>query len=170
MAAAGLGYAEGAVDETFDFDKVAGGAAEIFLFNFLADVSDHFEVEFAGEDDGVGVLGVEFDGFEVGNGELGGGLAGHTDFAAIEHGGDVLDNYGSDADAFGFVDDAAHEGEVVLVEESVEGDVAFDTCGAANFGDFGEFGKLEIAGGAGAHVQVLDAEVDAVAAGVDGGG
>ena len=128
------------------------------------------QVQLAGQHDDVGELGVEAQGLGVRDVELGAEVHLLSDAAGVGHDGHVGGDDGGDARLVGGVDDGAHQRDVLVVDDGVDGEVALHAVFATGAGYLLQVVYAERAGRAGAHVQVLDAEVDGVCPGLYGCG
>jgi hypothetical protein len=161
-ALAGVGDAEGAVDE--DFQGEFGMVVGLEAFEFA-------EGEFAGEDGLVDVEALgEFESLRGGDGHLGGRVEAEAGGDAFDKFGEaeVLDDDGVDAGVFEVAELGFGVGEFGGEDEGVEGDVTFDAVGVEEGHQAGEvfFGEVV---GAEAGVEAGHAEVDGVGAVGDGG-
>ena len=102
--------------------------------------------------------------------ELGGQVYLHADAAAVGQHRHVGGNDGGDARRLRCVADGAHEGEVVVINDGIDGQVAAHAALGAGPGHAAEVVHGEAAGRVGPHVEPLDAEVDRVGTGTQGGG
>ena len=89
VAFAGDGHAEGAVAKHFEAYGLAFRASDVALADGPMDGADLVQIELAGQDGHVGKAGVEGEGFDVGDVELGGEVDLLTDVGGIAHGGHV---------------------------------------------------------------------------------
>ena len=170
VAFAGDGHAEGAVAEHLDAHQLSAGAADVFVDDVAVDFLHLFQVELACQDDDVGEAGVEAQGLDIGDVELRGEVDFLSDAVAVVHDGDVGGDDGRDARLACGVADVAHEGDVFVVDDGVDGEVALHAVRVAGGGYLAQVVDGERAGRAGTHVEVLDAEVDGVCPGLYGGG
>ena len=89
VAFSGDGHAEGAVAKHFEAYGLAFRASDVALADGPMDGADLVQIELAGQDGHVGKAGVEGEGFDVGDVELGGEVDLLTDVGGIAHGGHV---------------------------------------------------------------------------------
>ena len=97
VAFAGDSHAEGAVAKHFEAYGLAFRASDVALADGPMDGADLIQIELAGQDGHVGKAGVEGQGFDVGDVELGGEVDLLTDVGGIVHGGHVGGDNGRDA-------------------------------------------------------------------------
>ena len=170
VALAADGHAQGAVAEHLDAHGAAGGSAEVFADDAAVDLRHLVQVEFARQHHDVGIAGIEAQGLGVGDVELGGEVHLLPDVVAVGQDGHVGGDDGRDAGGPGGVADAAHQGQVVLVDDGVDGEVTLHPRCLTAGDDVGQVGHGEAAGGVGPHVEGFDAEIDGVGTGLYGGG
>ena len=169
VAFAGDGHAEGAVAEHLEAYGLALGPADVTLADGPMDGADLVQIELAGQDGHVGKAGVEGQGFDVGDVELGGEVDLLTDVGGIAHGGHVGSDNGRDASLERGVDDAPHGVQIGVVEDGVDGQVALHAVVGTGGGDASEVVRGEVVGRSCAHVEPLDAKVDRVGSALNGG-
>ena len=131
VAFAAHGHAEGAVAEHLEAHELAARAAHVLLHDAAVYLRHLVEVELPGEHHHVGPLGVELHRLEIGDVDLGGDVHLLADGACVENHGDVGGYDGRYAGLFRALHDAAHEGEVVVVDHGVDREVCLDAVGGA---------------------------------------
>ena len=154
-ALAGVGDAEGAMDE--DFEGEFGMVVGLEAFELA-------EGEFAGENGLVDVEAFgEFESLRGSDGHLGGGVEAEAGGDLFDEFGEaeVLDDDGVDAGVFEVAELGFGVGEFGGEDEGVEGDVAFDAVGVEEGHQAGEIFFGEVVG-AQAGVEAGHAEVDSV--------
>ena len=83
--------------------------------------------------------------------------------------GEVGGDDGGDAGLACGLEEGAHLGKLVVVDDGVEGEVGAHAGGVGDAAYLAEVVDGEVGGGAGAHVEVAHAEVDGVGTALDGG-
>ena len=139
------------------------------LFLYLTvDLRHLFHVQLARQHHHVGELCVELQCLDVGDVQLRGEVYLHSLLAAIGHHRHV----GSDDSRYlrllGRIDDLAHRGQVLTVNDGVDRQVGLDVVFTAGGGNLMEVVNGEMVGGVGAHVQLSDAEINDVGTSLDG--
>ena len=166
IAFAGNGHTEGAVAEHFDSHQLAVRAADIFVDYGLMDGRHLVEVEFAGEHHHIGILRIVAECGGVAHTELRGDVHLHIAAAGIEDCGHIRGDDGGDAGGGHGVDDGAHLGHILVVDDGVDGEVGFHTVFVADRGNAAEVVEGEVHAGTGTHIQAFHAEVHGVGSGV----
>ena len=152
--------------EHFYAHEVAARAGDVLLFNLLMNVGHLLHVEFARQYHHVGKLGVKLQGLDVANIELRGEVHLHSLLAAVVHHRHIRGDDGRDAGFCGGIDDAAHVGQVTVVDKGVHREVGFHTLLIASLGDFAQILDIEVVGTVGAHIELPDTEIHGVGTGL----
>ena len=121
-----------------------------------------FEVELAGEHHHVGPLRIVAHRLAVAHVHLRGDVYLHPYAAGIEDGGHVAGDDGADAGIACCIDDAVHVVDVLVIDDSVHGEVGLDASLGAPLGYGVQVVDREIHARLGAHVKVLDAKIDGI--------
>ena len=145
-----------------DPDRLAGRAADVLTYDGVVDLPDLIEIEFAGQHDDIGKLGVETQGFGIGDRQLRGDMDFQTDFAAVHYRRHVGSDDRVHSCGGGCIQGLAHRLEILLIEDYVEGHVALDPGLAADAHDLGKVFRAEIVCRVAAHIQMPHPEVDGV--------
>ena len=167
VALTGNGDAERTVGKEFDLHEVTGGACNIFLADGVSNGGDLFERQLTREYYDIGIAGVEADGVHIGDIGLHRDVHFEADGAGIFDGGDIGGNDSRDIRGFGSGADFAHGFEFVVVDNHVEREVRAHPAPATDARNTTQVAEAERAGGARAHVELVDPEVDRVRPGTD---
>ena len=162
VALAADGHTEGAVTEHLYADLFPAWAANVFCLYLTVYLRYLVHVQFAGEYYDIGKLRIEAQGLDVRDVQLGGEVYLLSHLITIGHHGHIRCDDGGDARLFGSIDDLVHQGDVLAIDDGVDGEVALDAVCLALLGDVAQVVDGERGGGVRPHVQFLDAEVDAV--------
>ncbi len=155
--------------EHLDFDQLAPRAADVVFLDFPMDARHLLQRQFAGQHHRVGPLREELHGFGIRYVALGRYVHLHADAAGIEYGGHVGGDDGVHALGLGAVDHFVDGGDFVFVDDRVDRQVGFQTCGMGRRDDPRQVVFREVGCRSSAHVQASDPEVDRVGAGLDRG-
>ena len=136
----------------------------------LVDVAHLVHIELARQYGDVGKLRIEAQGLDVGDVELGGEVDLQADLPAVAHHGHVGGNDGRDARLARRIEYLAHGGEVVVVDDRVDGEVGLDSVLGADGDDLPQVANVEVIGRMGPHVEPAHAEIDGVGTRLDGRG
>ena len=163
------GHAERAVAEHLDAHGPARGALDALAVDRGADVRHLAQRQLARKHDDVGELRVKAQGLDVRDVELRGEMHLDAELPAALHDRNVGGDDGRDARGLRGRDDLAHGGEVAVVDDGVDGEVAFGAVLAAEGRNLIQVVDREAARRVRAHVERTDPEVDAVGARLQGG-
>ena len=136
----------------------------------LVDMAHLVHIELARQYGHVGKLGVEAQGLDVGDVELGGEVDLQADLPAVAHHGHVGGNDGRDTRLARRIEYLAHRGEVVVVDDRVDREVGLDLVLGADGDDLPQVANVEVIGRMGPHVEPAHAEIDGVGTRLDGRG
>ena len=155
--------------EHFDPHGFARGAADALLRDLAGDVGHLLEIQFAGEHHHVGPLGVELHGLTVGDVALGRDVDFDPRAVGVEDrrkvgGDDCIDPF-----AAGCVDQPVGVVQLLVVEDRIDREVAFDAGPFRDADDPAQVFDGEVRRRAGPHVELPDPEIDGVRSGVDRG-
>ena len=170
VALAADGHAQGAVAEHLDADALTRRAADILLADVAVDFRYLLQIQFTRQHNHIGKLGIEAQGLDITDVELGAEVYFLPYLAGVGHHGHVGGDDGRDAGLLGGTHDGTHQGDVLVVDDGVHGEVALHAVLVARTGYFAQVVDGERIGRTGTHVQVLDAEVDGVCSGLYGSG
>ena len=134
VALAADGHTQRAVAEHLYAHGLAAGSADGLLGYLAVDVGHLVEVELACEHHHIGEMGVETQGFDVGDVELRGQVNLHSNLAAVGHNGHVAGYHRRDMGFEGGIDDGSHHADVVVVDDGVDGEIGLDAVGVARGG------------------------------------
>ena len=160
-------HAERSVAEHFDADEVALRTANILCHNLFVDVAHLPHVEFACKDNDVSELGVELQRLDVRYVELSGEVYLLSHLAAVCHYRHVRCDDCRDLCLFSRVDNFAHCGEVLAVDDGVDCQVTFQSVIVANLRYLFQVFNGEVVGRVRAHVQFAYAKIHRVGTSVD---
>ena len=150
-------------------DELPARATDALAADGFADFPDLRESELSGEDDDVGELRVEAQRLEIGYRKL----CRDVDFEAYAAGvGDYRHVGGDDGIDSRFqsgVEKPPGLGNFPVEKRYIESEIRLDAIGLAYAADLREVLRREIGGGARAHIEVSDAEIDGVGPALDGG-
>ena len=138
----------------------------MFFLYLSEDLCHLVHVQFACQHDDIGKLRIEAQGLDVRDVQLGGEVHLLSHLITIGHHGHVGGDDGRDAGLLGSVDDLVHQGDVLAVDDGIDGEVALDAVRLTFLGDVTQVVDGEHGGGVRPHVQFLDAEVDTVGSGL----
>ena len=155
--------------EHLDAHGPARGALDALAIDRGADVRHLTQRQLAREHDDVGELRVKAQGLDVRDVELRGEMHLDAELPAALHDRNVGGDDGRDACSLRRRDDLAHGGEVAVVDDGVDGEVAFGAVLAAEGRNLIQVVDREAARRVRAHVERTDPEVDAVGARLQGG-
>ena len=119
VALAADGHAESAVAEHFDTYLIAAGATDMLLFNLTENLGHLVHIQLARQHHNIGKLGVELQGLDVRNVELGREVNLLTHLITIGHNSHIAGYYGRDASLFGGIDNLVHQGDILAVDNGV---------------------------------------------------
>ena len=162
VALAADGHAEGAVAEHLNADELARGAADMLLTDLTVDICHLIHIQFTGEHHDIGKLGVEAQGLDVGDVELCREMHLLPYPITIGHHSHVGGNHSRDVSGLGCIDNLMHQGDILAVDDGIDGEVALDAMLTTSLGDLLQVVDGERRGRMGTHVQFLDTKVDAV--------
>ena len=132
--------------EHLDTDKLTGRAFDALGQYCIIDFPDLAEIQFAGQHDHVCELGVEFQGFRIGNAELGGNVDFHPDLTAIHYCGHVGGNDSVHAGFLRGIQCPAGRFKIFLIQDNVQCQIGLDPVFPANPDDFIQVFRLEVVG------------------------
>ena len=168
VAFAGNRHTESAVGEHFYAHELPAGALDALFDDGLVDVLNLVEVELTREHDHVRPLGIEAQGLNIGDGQLGGDVHLQPYAAAILDGRHIGGYNGVHARCLCGVEGFAHRVKVLLIKDYVESKVALDPRLAADSDDLREVFGAEVIGRMAAHIELPDPEIYGVSAALDG--
>ena len=148
---------------------LARGARDALAVDRGADVRHLPQRQLAREHDDVGKLRVKAQSLDVRDVELRREVHLDAELPAALHDRNVGCDDGRDARGLRGRDDFAHGGKVTVVDDGVDGEVAFDAMLAAEGRDLIQVVDREAARRVRSHVERTDPEVDAVGARLQGG-
>ena len=168
IAFARHGHAQGAVAEHLDAHGLAVGAAYVVAPDGVGNGLDLGEIELARKHNHIGPPGIEFHRLDVRDALLCGDVHLHADAAGIGYGSNVAGDDGRDAALRHGVDDGVAFGDVLVIDDGVDGEVGFHSGLVADGGNFAQVVEGEVHTRAGTHVEAFHAEIYGVGTGVDG--
>ena len=136
-------------------------AAYMLLLDVAINRRHLIHIQFAGQDNDIGELGVELKCLRVGDIELGGQMYFLTDLVGILHDRDVGSDNGIHAHGMSFINDLTHERQVFRVHDRINRQVSFHASFPTSCHDSSHIIGSKVDRTAGTHVQVLDTEIDA---------
>ena len=92
----------------------------------------------------------------------------HTAFHAVLHHRDVAGDDSRDACLAGSIHNLVHSRDIAIIDDGVHGQVGLDARFVARLGNLVQVVDGKMVGRVGAHVQLSDAEIDAVGTCLDG--
>ena len=168
VAFAGYCHTQGSVGEHFHPHQVPGRSGDMLPGNSVADVLHLVQVQFARQHNDIRKLGVELEGEDVGDAQLGGDMHFQAYLAAVFYGRHIGRDDRVHTCGLGCVQGLAHSVKVFLVQDNVKGHIALDPCLAADAAHLIKVRRAEIVGGVGAHIELPHAKVDGVRPALDG--
>ena len=154
--------------EHLDADFPAGRTADDFAVDGFPDGPHLFQAQLARQHDHVGELAVEAQALYVGNTELRGNVHLQAQAAGFVDGGHVGTDDGAHAGFPGGEQGLAHRRKVFIVEGVVESQVGPHAVFTAYPAYLFQVVRRKIVGGARAHVQLPDTEVNGIRTALDG--
>ena len=152
--------------EHLDAHRPAGGACDTVAHDGLVDVVDLLERQFTRHDHDVGHRGIVAHGLGVANVDLRGDVYLDAYRARIGDCRHVAGDDGAHASLAGSVDDAAHIGHVLVVDDGVDREVTLHAALLAPLCYGVKVVDGEVDARLRPHVQALDAEVDGIGTGL----
>ena len=117
------------------------------LFLYLAiDVGHLLHIQFAGQHHDVGKLGIEAQGLDVRDVQLGGEVNLHAPLAAVGHHGNVAGDDRRDVCLDGGVDNLVHRLDVLTIDDGVDREVCLHATGITLCGNVAQVVNGEVVG------------------------
>ena len=170
VALARDGHAERPVREHLDTERLALGPPQIARADAVGNRAHLSEAQLACQHDDIGVLRVKGDGLDIRQIELSGYVHLQPDAAGVENGGLIRRDHGIDPLAPGPVHDPAHLGQILVVEDRIDGQVSLDPVPSGLRDDARQVVERKVERRTRPHVELLDAEIDRIGPGLNGGG
>ena len=142
----------------------------MLLLNLSRDVLDLIHIELAGEHRHVSVLGVELERFDIADIELGREVDLLPYLPTVLQHSHVAGNDCRDAGLMGREANLTHQGQILLIHDCVDCQIALNASLTALIGDMPEIIAGEVGCRMGPHIETLDAEVDGVGPSLEGRG
>lgn len=169
VAFSGHSHTQRSVNKHLKPDRVTRRTAQRLFNHLTVNLTDLFQVKFTGKDNSVGKLGVETEGFRISDVKLCGQVNGKTNLAGVLHDGHVGGNHSFYTGFPRGINHSAHEGKILVVKNGIECKVTVDMMSPARAGYMGQVVDRETRmSRMGAHVQVFEAEIDRIGAGLNG--
>ena len=146
----------------FELDQFTLWATDVASLYLLMDGSHLLERELTGGDHHIGIAGEEFHRLDIGDVGLGGNMDLDPLGAGIVDDGHVRGYDGRDPFALRPVDDGVHLGNLVVIDDRIDGEIGADAVGVGDGAYLGEVFEREVVGRAGAHIELADTEIDRV--------
>ncbi len=154
--------------EHLDFNQFAARPADVVFDDFAMDGRHLFKGQFARQHHRIGPLREKAHGFGVGDVALGRDVHLLPDAAGIENRRHIGGDDGIDPLAAGAVDDLVDGADFVFVDNRVDRQIGFDACIVGRADDACKVVEVEIGRRGRPHVQLPDAEIDRIGAGLNG--
>ena len=154
--------------EHLDADLLSRRPADMLFLHLTEDVSHLLHVQLTRQHHDIGKLGIEAQGLDVGDVELGGEVHLLSHAVAIGHHSHIAGDDGRDTCLMGSVDDLMHQGDILAINDGVDREIALDAMLLTSGGHLFQVVDGEGGGRVGPHVQFLDAEIYAVGPSLDG--
>ena len=166
VALAADGHAEGTVTEHLDADLFPAWAANVLCLYFTIDLGYLVHIQLACQYYDIGKLGIELQGLDVRDVQLGGEMHLLSHLPAILHHSDIAGDNCRYAGLLGGIDNLMHQWDILTVNDGIHGEITLDAVFLAFTGDVAQVVDGEHGGGVGPHVQLLDAEVNTIGTGL----
>ena len=168
VALAADGHAERAVAEHLYAYLMAAGAADVLLLNLAENLGHLVHIQLTRQHHHIGKLSIELQRLDIRNVKLGTEMNLLPHLVTIGHHSHIAGNDGRDAGLLGGIDNLVHQGDVLAIDDGVDGKIALDAVLIAGSGYLAQVIDGECRCRMGTHVKFLDAEVDAVGTSLNG--
>ena len=126
------------------------------------------EVQFARQHGHIGITGIEAQGLDVGDIELGGEMHLLPYFATINQHCHIRSYHGGNAGLERSITDATHHHHIIVVNNGVHREISLHSPLGAHGGYLAQVGYGETTGRMGTHIETLDAEIHRIGTGFQG--
>ena len=154
--------------EHLNADEFSTGTTDILLHNLPIDFCHLIHIQFTGKNHHIGKLRIEPQRFYITDIELCTQMHLKTNLTAVLHHSHITGNYGRYTGFQCRIQNLAHHGQVLAIDNRIDGKITLDTTMAAFAGNVLEVIYGESAGGMGTHIQMLNTKIYAVRTGTQG--
>ena len=168
IALATDGHAERAMAKHLDTDLHPRRSADMLGLYLTEDLSHLLHIQLTRQHDDISKLRIELQGFNIGDIQLCGEMHLLPHLITIGHHRHIRGNDGRDASLLGGIDDLMHQGNVLAVDNRIDGEITLDAMLITQSGNLAEVVDGERRGRMCPHVQLLNTKVDAVGSSLNG--
>ena len=140
VAFAADAHAEGAVGEDLYLYQLALGPSDVVVANELGNLRHLPQRQFAGSDNHIGEASIVAHSLDVRDVALGGDMHFDANLISIGDDGHIGGDDGADTSLAGGMEKVMHLGDLIVVDDSVDGEVGANTSGIGYGADTGQVG------------------------------
>ena len=146
----------------------SGWTADIVPFYYVLDLPHLGKVQFPCEHHDVGPLGIEAQGFGIGNAQLGGDMHLQAYAAGIDDCGHIRGYHSIDSGCQSRVQGVPHRFQLVPIEDYVKREIGLDTGFVTYTAYLAELLHPEVVRGMGTHIEFLHPEIHRIGSALNG--
>ena len=161
-------HTESTVTEHFDTNRLSAGTTDILLADMTINLRYLFQIQLACQYHNIGKLCVEAQGLHIRDIQLRTEMYLLTDLPRIAHHSYVRRNHRRDTRRLGRIYDGAHQCQILIVNNSVNGKITLHIVLIARLRYFPKVFNSECISRTGPHIQVFNTEIDGIGTCLDG--
>ena len=159
---AGHCHAQSSMTEHLDTNQFSARPAYMLLFYLTIDFCDLLQIKFTGKYHHIGKLCVKLQSLSIGDIQLRGKMHFLPYFATIGHHRNIGSNHRRDIGFFGCVHNGAHQHNIIIIDNRIDGEITFQPVLIAYLRYFFQIVDCKRACRTGTHIQTLDTEINRI--------